>query len=171
MEQSYGYVDGDSASTAELCCLLSAMVHLPLRQDLAITGSLNQYGEVQAIGGVNEKIEGFFNVCHARGLTGTQGVLIPKSNVNNLMLNEDVCEAVEQGKFSIYAIATADEALHILTGVEPGVADEQGVYPEGSINALVLEKLEALSKLGDEDDEEEESDDASSEKVKTDAKK
>ena len=159
MEQSYGYVDGDSASTAELCCLLSAMVQLPLRQDLAITGSLNQYGEVQAIGGVNEKIEGFFNVCHARGLTGTQGVIIPKSNVNNLMLNDEVRDAVTQGKFSVYAIDTADEALHILTGVEPGVADAEGVYPEGSINAMVIDKLEALSKLG-EDDEEEESEDS-----------
>jgi len=155
MEQSYGYVDGDSASTAELCCLLSAMVQLPLRQDLAITGSMNQYGEIQAIGGVNEKIEGFFNVCNARGLTGTQGVVIPKSNVNNLMLNDDVCEAVEQGKFAVYAIATADEALHILTGVEPGIADADGVYPEGTINALVLTKLEDLSKLGDEEEEEE----------------
>lgn len=157
MEQSYGYIDGDSASTAELCCLLSAMIQVPLRQDLAITGSLNQYGEVQAIGGVNEKIEGFFNVCHARGLTGTQGVIIPKSNVSNLMLSDEVCQAVKEGRFAIYAVATADEAIHLLTGIEPGISDKEGNYPEDSINAQVIDKLEALSKLGEEDEEEENS--------------
>ena len=129
MEQSYGYIDGDSASTAELCCLLSALIQVPLRQDLAITGSLNQYGEIQAIGGVNEKIEGFFNVCNARGLTGTQGVIIPKSNAVNLMLSDEIVEAVQAGMFHVYAISTADEALHLLTGIEPGVADEEGEYP------------------------------------------
>ena len=154
MEQSYGYVDGDSASTAELCCLLSALVQVPLRQDLAITGSLNQYGEVQAIGGVNEKIEGFFNVCHARGLTGSQGVIIPKSNANNLMLSDDVLDAVSAGQFSIYTIATADEALALLTGVEAGVVNAEGEYPEGTINARVIQKLEEISKLGEEEDDE-----------------
>ncbi|GAB3475876.1 Lon protease family protein [Marinomonas epiphytica] len=160
MEQSYGYVDGDSASTAELCCLLSALIQVPLRQDLAITGSLNQYGEVQAIGGVNEKIEGFFNVCQARGLTGQQGVIIPKSNANNLMLNDEIIAAVKEGQFHIYAISTADEALHLLTGIEPGQLDEEGQYPEGSLSARVIDRLEEISKLGDDEDEEdEESDD------------
>ncbi|MFT2112410.1 Lon protease family protein [Marinomonas sp. 2405UD68-3] len=164
MEQSYGYVDGDSASTAELCCLLSALIQVPLRQDLAITGSLNQYGEVQAIGGVNEKIEGFFNVCNARGLTGTQGVIIPKSNANNLMLSDEVLDAVSKGNFSIYAIATADEALNLLTGIEAGSIDAEGEYPEGSINARVIQKLEEISKLG----EEEEEDDSEEKEVKKD---
>lgn len=154
MEQSYGYVDGDSASTAELCCLLSALVQVPLRQDLAITGSLNQYGEVQAIGGVNEKIEGFFNVCRARGLTGTQGVIVPKSNANNLILNDDILDAVKEGMFHVYAISTADQALHLLTGVEPGVANNEGEYPEGTLSAKVIQRLEEISKLGEDDSEE-----------------
>ena len=170
MEQSYGYVDGDSASTAELCCLLSALIQVPLRQDLAITGSLNQYGEVQAIGGVNEKIEGFFNVCNARGLTGKQGVIIPKSNANNLMLNDEIIEAVEAGLFHVYPIATADEALHLLTGIEPGVANEEGEYPENSLSAKVILRLEEISKLGEEEDDEEE-DDEDSEKKKDQDKK
>ncbi|MBM6550284.1 Lon protease family protein [Marinomonas ostreistagni] len=153
MEQSYGYVDGDSASTAELCCLISALINVPLRQDLAITGSLNQYGQVQAIGGVNEKIEGFFNVCNARGLTGTQGVIIPKSNLINLMLNDEVIEAVEKGQFHIYAVEYADEALHLLTGVEPGELDDKGVYPEASLSGRILKRLEEISKLGEEEDE------------------
>lgn len=158
MEQSYGYVDGDSASTAELCCLISAMIQVPLRQDLAITGSLNQYGEIQAIGGVNEKIEGFFNVCKARGLTGTQGVIIPKSNANNLMLSDEVVEAVAAGNFFIYGISTADEAITLLTGITAGVANEEGTYPEETINARVIDRLEAISKLGEEDDEDDEQD-------------
>lgn len=152
MEQSYGYVDGDSASTAELCCLLSALINVPLRQDLAITGSLNQYGQVQAIGGVNEKIEGFFNVCHARGLTGSQGVIIPKSNVINLMLSDEVIEAVKAGQFHIYAVEKADEALHLLTGLEPGELDSNGKYPEGTISARILKRLEEISKLGEEEE-------------------
>ncbi|WP_417553179.1 Lon protease family protein [Marinomonas fungiae] len=158
MEQSYGYVDGDSASTAELCCLLSALIKVPLRQDLAITGSLNQYGQVQAIGGVNEKIEGFFNVCNARGLTGTQGVIIPKSNVINLMLNDEVIAAVEAGKFHVYAVEKADEALHLLTGIEPGVADKDGNYPDGTLSARILKRLEEISKLGEDEDEQEDKD-------------
>ena len=156
MEQSYGYVDGDSASTAELCCLISALVNVPLRQDLAITGSLNQYGQVQAIGGVNEKIEGFFNVCHARGLTGTQGVIIPKSNLINLMLNDEVIDAVQQGKFHIYAVEYADEALHLLTGIEPGELNEQGSYPDNTLSARILKRLEEISKLGEEEEDDEE---------------
>ncbi|WP_133012902.1 Lon protease family protein [Marinomonas flavescens] len=170
MEQSYGYVDGDSASTAELCCLLSALIQIPLRQDLAITGSLNQYGEIQAIGGVNEKIEGFFNVCNARGLSGTQGVIIPKSNANNLMLSDEIVDAVKAGQFHVYAISSADEALHLLTGMEPGVADEHGEYPEGTISAKVIERLEEISKLGDEDEEEEDDDENESDAKPTEKK-
>ena len=169
MEQSYGYVDGDSASTAELCCLLSALIQVPLRQDLAITGSLNQYGEVQAIGGVNEKIEGFFNVCNARGLTGKQGVIIPKSNANNLMLNDEIIAAVAAGMFHVYPIATADEALHLLTGIEPGVANEEGEYPEGSLSAKVILRLEEISKLGEEEDEEDEEENSDKDKSKASA--
>lgn len=167
MEQSYGYVDGDSASTAELCCLLSALIQVPLRQDLAITGSLNQYGEVQAIGGVNEKIEGFFSVCKARGLTGTQGVIIPKSNASNLMLDDDIIDAVKEGKFHIYAISTADEALHLLTGIEAGVANDTGEYPEGSLSAKVIQRLEEISKLGAEEEEEDKKDDEKDSESKT----
>ena len=115
-EQSYGGVEGDSASSAELYALLSALADVPLRQDLAVTGSVNQHGEVQAIGGVNEKIEGFFDVCRARGLTGTQGVLIPQANVQHLMLREDVIEACAAGRFAIYPIATVDEGIALLTG-------------------------------------------------------
>ena len=169
MEQSYGYVDGDSASTAELCCLLSALIQVPLRQDLAITGSLNQYGEVQAIGGVNEKIEGFFNVCNARGLTGKQGVIIPKSNANNLMLNDEIIAAVAAGMFHVYPIATADEALHLLTGIDPGVANEEGDYPEGSLSAKVILRLEEISKLGEEEDEEDEEENSDKDKSKASA--
>ncbi len=165
MEQSYGYVDGDSASTAELCCLLSALINVPLRQDLAITGSLNQYGQVQAIGGVNEKIEGFFNVCNARGLTGTQGVIIPKSNAINLMLNDDVLEAVKNGKFHVYAIENADEALHLLTGLEAGEANEDGSYPEGTLSAMIIKRLEEISKLGQDDDESDDKDEKNGEKA------
>lgn len=172
MEQSYGYIDGDSASTAELCCLLSALIQVPLRQDLAITGSLNQYGEIQAIGGVNEKIEGFFNVCNARGLTGTQGVIIPKSNAVNLMLSDEIVDAVQKGMFHVYAISTADEALHLLTGIEPGIADEEGEYPEGSVSARVIERLEEISKLGEEEeDEDDDSEEESNESSKTDKDK
>ncbi|MGO3346646.1 MAG: Lon protease family protein [Marinomonas sp.] len=170
MEQSYGYVDGDSASTAELCCLLSALIQVPLRQDLAITGSLNQYGEIQAIGGVNEKIEGFFNVCNARGLTGTQGVIIPKSNASNLMLNDDIIEAVKAGKFHVYAVSSADDALHLLTGMEPGIVNEEGDYPEGSISAKVIERLEEISKLGNEEEEEDDEEENEGKESKEDTK-
>jgi predicted ATP-dependent protease len=115
-EQSYSGVDGDSASSAELYAILSALAEAPLRQDFAVTGSVNQYGEVQAIGGVNEKIEGFFEICKARDLTGTQGVLIPGSNVHHLMLREEVVEACRAGQLSIYPVRTIDEGLEILTG-------------------------------------------------------
>ena len=144
-EQSYGGVDGDSASSTELYAILSALSDAPIRQDLAVTGSVNQYGEVQAIGGVNEKIEGFFDVCRERGLSGTQGVLIPRSNVKHLMLREDVVAAVEAGKFAIYPIATIDEGIETLTGVPAGERDSKGRFPKGSINAQVESRLVELA--------------------------
>ena len=130
MEQSYGYIDGDSASMAELCCLISALTNVPIKQSFAITGSMNQHGEVQAIGGVNEKIECFFDLCEARGLTGGQGVIIPAANVRNLMLNEKVLEAVKQGKFAVYAVSHVEEALEILTGLKPGALNSKGQIPQ-----------------------------------------
>ncbi|MBW8269285.1 Lon protease family protein [Caldovatus aquaticus] len=140
-EQSYGGVEGDSASCAELLALLSALSGLPLRQDLAVTGSVNQHGDVQAIGGVNEKIEGFFEVCRARGLTGTQGVVIPHANVQHLMLHADVVEACAAGRFAIYPVRRIDEAAALLTGRPAGVRGPDGAYPEGSVNRLVEERL------------------------------
>lgn len=144
-EQSYGPVEGDSASCAELFALLSVLADAPIRQSLAVTGSVNQHGEVQPIGGVNEKIEGFFDVCHARGLSSEQGVLIPSANVKHLMLREDVVEACAQGKFHVYAVSTVDEGIEILTGMAAGVADAQGRYPEGSVNRRVEERLHAMA--------------------------
>ena len=146
-EQSYGPVDGDSASVAETCALLSALAEVPLRQNLAITGSLNQHGGVQAIGGVNEKIEGFFDVCRQRGLTGDQGVLIPDSNVKHLMLRQDIVDAVAAGQFHVYRIHTIDEALALLTGQPAGETDRQGVYPPASINRRVMDRLGELATL------------------------
>ena len=128
-EQSYGGVDGDSASSAELYALLSALSDVPIKQSLAVTGSVNQQGEVQAIGGVNEKIEGFFDICRARGLNEEQGVLIPKSNVQHLMLREDVVEAVKNGQFAIYAVGTIDEGIEILTGVKAGERGPRRALP------------------------------------------
>ena len=141
-EQSYGEVDGDSATAAELCALLSAIAELPLKQSLAITGSMNQHGEVQAIGGVNEKIEGFFDVCVKLGLTGEQGVIIPLSNVQHLMLRPDVIDAVASNKFQIHAVDSIDQALALLSGIEVGQLDEQGQYPEGSFNAAIAKRLQ-----------------------------
>ncbi|MCX7173096.1 MAG: ATP-binding protein [Proteobacteria bacterium] len=146
-EQSYGPVEGDSASLGELCALLSALSGLPIKQSLAITGSVNQYGRVQPIGGVNEKIEGFFDICKARGLSGEQGVVIPESNVKHLMLREDVVAACAEGQFRIYAVTEIDQAIELLTGVPAGVPDEQGVVPEGSINYLVASQLAEMSAL------------------------
>jgi lon-related putative ATP-dependent protease len=144
-EQSYGGVDGDSASAAELLALLSALAELPIKQSLAMTGSVNQRGEVQAIGGVNEKIEGFFDVCRARGLNEQQGVLIPKANVQHLMLREDVVEAVRHGQFSVYPVGTVDEAVEILTGVKAGERGEEGRFPGGTVNRLVEDKLRSFA--------------------------
>lgn len=140
-EQSYGMVEGDSASSAELYALLSALAEVPLNQALAVTGSVNQHGEVQAIGGVNEKIEGFFDVCRGRGLTGAQGVLIPAANVKHLMLRREVVEAVAAGRFHIYPVVTVDQGIEILTGVPAGERDAFGRFPPGSINFRVEQRL------------------------------
>ncbi len=145
-EQSYAQVEGDSASAAELCALLSALAEIPLAQSLAITGSVNQLGQIQAIGGVNEKVEGFFDICSARGLNGEQGVIIPRSNITHLMLRNDVVDAVRQQQFSIYAIDTIDDAMEILTGLSAGAADEQGKYPAVTINGRVQNRLEELTR-------------------------
>jgi predicted ATP-dependent protease len=146
-EQSYGGVEGDSASSAELYALLSSLAEVPLRQDIAITGSVNQHGQVQAIGGVNEKIEGFFDICAARGLTGTQGVLIPSSNVQHLMLRQDVIEACAQGKFFIYPIAAIDEGIALLTRRAAGERGPDGTYPADSINGLIEARLRSFAKV------------------------
>jgi predicted ATP-dependent protease len=147
LEQSYGGVEGDSASSAELYALLSALAEAPLRQDIAVTGSINQQGEIQAIGGANEKIEGFFDICSKRGLTGTQGVAIPKSNVQHLMLRPDVVEACAQGRFTIYGIGTADEGIALLTGQPAGERGADGSFPPGSINAKVEARLRAFASI------------------------
>ncbi|HEY8449121.1 MAG TPA: ATP-binding protein [Bacillota bacterium] len=144
-EQLYEGVDGDSASSAELYALLSSLAELPLRQDLAVTGSVDQYGRIQPVGGVNQKIEGFFRVCKAKGLTGTQGVIIPAQNVDNLMLDDEVIEAVRAGMFHIYAIHTVDEGLELLTGVPAGRRDADGRFPEDSVHGRVSARLEALA--------------------------
>ncbi|MFB3887601.1 MAG: Lon protease family protein [Thermodesulfobacteriota bacterium] len=143
-EQSYSGVDGDSASSTEIYALLSSLSGLPLRQDLAVTGSVNQKGEVQPIGGVNEKIEGFFDVCKARGLTGKQGVMIPQLNVGDLMLRKDIVKAVEEKRFHIYPVQTIDQGIEILTGVEAGERVDGGGYKEGTVNDLVDKKLREL---------------------------
>lgn len=147
MEQSYGYIDGDSASLAELCALLSALIVQPIRQDIAMTGSVNQRGEVQAIGGVNEKIEGFFDICKSRGLTGNQMVIIPASNQSNLMLSNEVIEAVKDGQFSIHAINKVDEALALLAGVDPGSKDSNGQFPPNSINRRIVDQLHRYTEI------------------------
>ena len=144
-EQSYGGIEGDSASSAELYALLSAISGVPIHQSLAVTGSVNQHGQVQAIGGANEKIEGFFDLCQARGLTGEQGVLIPAANVKNLMLRHDLIEAVENGQFHIYPVETIDQGIELLTGWPAGAADEAGNFPEETINRLVQDKLMELA--------------------------
>ena len=140
-EQSYGGVDGDSASSTEYYCLLSAISGIPIKQNIAVTGSINQFGEIQPIGGVNEKIEGFFDVCVHQGLTGDQGVIIPRTNVADLMLREDICTAVDEGKFHIWAVDTVDDGIEILTGIKAGKADKDGKYPRGSVNNAVQQGL------------------------------
>ena len=145
-EQSYEEVEGDSASSAELYCLLSRLADLPIRQGIAVTGSVDQMGRVQAIGGVNQKIEGFYEVCKTRGLTGQQGVIIPASNVQNLMLREDVVEAVRAGQFHIHAVSTIDEGIEILTGVKAGKKLKDGAFQKGAVNERVRQRLQELAK-------------------------
>ncbi len=144
-EQSYSGVDGDSASTTEIYALLSALSWLPLRQELAVTGSVNQKGDVQAIGGVNEKIEGFFDVCCVKGFTGTQGVMIPSKNVDDLMLRDDVLDAVKDGKFHVYPVSTIEQGIEILSGVTAGRRDAQGAFEPGTVFALVDARLSAMA--------------------------
>jgi predicted ATP-dependent protease len=140
-EQSYAGVEGDSASSAELYALLSALSGLAIKQQFAVTGSVNQLGEIQAIGGVNEKIEGFFDICRARGLSGDQGVLIPRVNAKHLMLREDVVKAVQAGEFAVYPIDTVDQGMTLLTGTPAGVRNEDGRFPEDSVNGRVEASL------------------------------
>jgi len=156
IEQSYGYIDGDSASLAELCCLISALTRMPIKQTFAVTGSINQYGEVQAVGGVNEKIEGFFRLCQARGLNGQHAAIIPAANKRNLMLKQEVIDAVAKGLFAVYAVSSVDETLELLTGESAGVLDSEGLYPEDSINFKAISRLKEISDMAtDEDDKEE----------------
>ncbi|MGC9468996.1 MAG: Lon protease family protein [Anaerolineae bacterium] len=144
-EQSYSGIEGDSASSAELYALLSSIAEIPISQSLAVTGSVNQRGQVQAIGGVNDKIEGFFDICTARGLTGDQGVVIPQANVKHLMLRRDVVEAVERGDFHIYAVQNIDQGIEILTGIPAGEPDSEGNYPEGTVNHKVEQRLAEMA--------------------------
>ncbi len=157
MEQSYGYIDGDSASLGELCCLVSALIHQPLKQTFAITGSINQYGEVQAIGGVNEKIEGFFRLCKARGLTGEHGVIIPFANIRNLALKQEVVDAVEAGEFYIYGIKSVDEAFILLMDREVGEPCKEHYFSEGSINFEVINRLKQIADVASNNKSEEKS--------------
>jgi predicted ATP-dependent protease len=140
-------VEGDSASVAELCAILSSLADLPIKQTLAVTGSVNQHGRVQAIGGVNEKIEGFFDVCQSIGLTGDQGVIIPSANVKNLMLRQDVVEAARNGQFRVYAVDTVDQALELLTGKPVGERDPSGQFPEDSVNGRVEKRLKEWTSI------------------------
>jgi len=149
-EQSYGMVDGDSATMAEVLALLSRLAGAPLRQDLAITGSMSQQGQAQAIGGVNVKIEGFFRLCQERGLTGSQGVVIPAANVKNLMLHPDIVAAAKKKKFAIHAVEHVDQALELFTGLEPGQRGKQGRYPKGTLNYLVEQELDRMRQLARE---------------------
>jgi lon-related putative ATP-dependent protease len=144
-EQNYGGVEGDSASSTELYAILSALSGLPIKQNLAVTGSVNQKGEVQAIGGVNEKIEGFFEVCKAKSFTGKQGVMIPESNVQNLMLKEEIVDAVKQEKFHIYPVKTIDEGIELLTGIKAGERQQDGTFENGTVNYKVDKHLKDMA--------------------------
>jgi predicted ATP-dependent protease len=164
-EQSYGMIDGDSASSTELYVLLSAISGVPIYQGIAVTGSVSQKGEIQPIGGATRKIEGFFDICKHKGLTGKQGVMIPEKNVNNLMLRRDVVEAAEKGKFHIYPVTTVEEGIEILTGMEAGELQEDGTYPEGTLYHKVDDKLREMAEMekefgkGKEDEEESQKED------------
>jgi predicted ATP-dependent protease len=151
-EQSYEHIDGDSAASAELYALLSELAGLPLRQDVAVTGSVNQHGEVQAIGGVNEKIEGFYRTCRLRELTGNQGVIIPEANVRNLMLSREVVQSVREGRFHVWSARHIDRGIELLTGTPAGQRGEDGQFPGGSVHALVVERLEGFARAGQEQD-------------------
>jgi len=154
-EQSYGEVDGDSASSSEVYAILSSLANVPLRQEIAVTGSVNQKGEIQPVGGINLKIEGFYDVCNAKGLTGTQGVIIPSINIPDLMLRKDVVTSVSEGKFHIYAVNTIEDGIAILTGIECGLLGEDGSYPAGTVHFLVNERLKELAKSLKEEKSEE----------------
>lgn len=166
-EQNYGFIAGDSASSAELYVILSSLGELPLKQGIAVTGSVNQHGEIQPIGGIVEKIEGFFKVCQTRSLTGQQGVILPRANIPNLMLSDEVIEAVAQGTFSIWAIESIDEGMEILTGRVPGQLNDEGEYPEGSVHHAVIAGIERLAEDDDEEDEEDDDEDDGSKESKT----
>jgi predicted ATP-dependent protease len=145
-EQSYSGVDGDSASSTEIYALASALSGIPLRQDIAVTGSMNQQGDIQAIGGINEKIEGFFDVCRIKGLTGTQGIIMPESNVEDLMLREDVMDAVAAGKFHIWPVRRIEQGIEILTKSAAGRRNEDGTFEAGTVFGLMNEKLSEMAK-------------------------
>ena len=149
-EQNYNGIDGDSASSTELYCILSSLSEIPVNQSLAVTGSVNQCGEIQAIGGVTHKIEGYFDLCSRRGLTGKQGVVIPESNVNDLVLKDDVIEAVKNGMFHIYSISTIDEGIELLLGTEAGIMDENGDYPPESVHGKVMDKLKKFNEYNED---------------------
>ncbi|MDH5267515.1 MAG: ATP-dependent protease, partial [Candidatus Bathyarchaeota archaeon] len=144
-EQSYEEVEGDSASSTEVYAVLSALSGLPIKQGIAVTGSVNQKGEVQAIGGVNQKIEGFFEVCKAQGLTGQQGVIIPESNIQNLMLRDEVVDAVKAGSFHIYPVKTIDEGIEVLTGVKAGLRQSDRTFDEKTVNYRVDKRLKEMA--------------------------
>ena len=146
-EQSYGGVDGDSASSAELYVLLSSIAEVPIKQSFAVTGSVNQHGEVQAIGGVNEKIEGFFDICKSRGLTGEQGVMIPKANTKHLVLRPDVVAAVAEKRFQIYPVARIEEGIELLTGMPAGKRGKNGEFPDGTIFRKVADRLREMAEI------------------------
>ena len=149
-EQSYSGIDGDSASSTELYALLSSLAEKPIKQSIAVTGSVNQKGMIQPIGGVNEKIEGFYKICKLKGFTGNEGVIIPYTNIQNLMLNQEVINAIKAGKFKIYAVKTIDEGIEVLTGIKAGKLNAEGEYEKGSINYLVQKKLEYYAKISKE---------------------
>jgi predicted ATP-dependent protease len=144
-EQSYGMVDGDSASSTELYSILSELSGVPIKQNIAVTGSVNQKGEIQAIGGVNEKIEGFYDLCKAAGKLGETGVMIPKSNERNLMLREDVVESIRTGQFNVYSVSTVEEGIEVLTGVQAGTLNDAGQFPDGTVNRLAADRLRAFA--------------------------
>jgi predicted ATP-dependent protease len=147
-EQNYGGIEGDSASSTELYCLLSALSGLPLKQSIAVTGSVDQFGNIQPIGGVNEKIEGFYEYCKIGGLTGEQGVMIPRQNVRHLMLDHEVLQSVEEGKFSVWSVSTVDEGIELLTGLRAGREGKNGKFPTDSVHFRVKSRLRRFMEEG-----------------------